>query len=153
MNGNTKILILAAGFILVTVGWFARNVIVSSGSSKNSLNSPSATVENTVKTAMPTSVVKEATTNAPIPNVTVPLLVSTPTNGSTVKSSTISVKGKTANGIDVFVNDTENRSDAGGNFSASVSLDEGENTIIVVATDSEGNVAEETITVTYDPGN
>lgn len=153
MNSNTKILILAAGFILITVGWFARNGFVTSGRARNTTNSPSDSEIKTSQSGIPTSIAKEVTTNAPIPNVTVPLLVSTPVEGSTVKSATIAVKGKTAKGVDVFVNDSEIRSDGSGNFSTTISLDEGENTIIVVVTDNEGNVAEETVTVIYDSGN
>ncbi len=153
MKGNTKVVILAVGLLLIAVGWFVRNGLVSSGRAGNTTVSLTDSENNKAQSVIPTSIAKEVTTNAPIPNVTVPLLVSAPVEGLTVKSATTVVKGKTAKGIDVFVNDTEVRSDGNGNFSATVSLDEGENTIIVVVTDNEGNVAEETVTVIYDSGN
>ncbi len=115
----------------------------------NSLQTTSGAIPETIKstsslpTAMPTSVVK---------NVGIKLTVSSPVSGSTVTKASLSVRGTTAAGADVSVNETDTLADKNGNFSAVVTLDEGENTVFVVASDTDGNYAEEEISVTYDTG-
>ena len=51
----------------------------------------------------------------------------------------------------MFVNESETKADSSGNFSATLTLDEGENYILVVANDSSGNYAEKEFTITYTP--
>jgi hypothetical protein len=80
---------------------------------------------------------------------TLVLQLTAPINNSVVSTSSIVVKGKTAPLADVFVNDKETKADANGLFSLSMTLDEGENTILVVANDSDGRVGETEATVTY----
>lgn len=79
------------------------------------------------------------------------LTVTAPSGNMTVSSSSLTVRGKTAIGAEVFVNDIESKADSSGNFSATLTLDEGENYILVVANDSSGNYAEKEFTVTYTP--
>jgi hypothetical protein len=81
------------------------------------------------------------------------LTISSPVNGSTVTTPTIIVRGKTKPNAEVFVNDEDTIADASGNFSVSLSLDEGDNPIVVSANDADGNVAEKEFTVNYDSGN
>jgi hypothetical protein len=71
---------------------------------------------------------------------------------SIVASSTIIVRGTTIPKADVYVNDSIARADTQGNFSVQVTLDEGDNTIVVITNDTEGNYSEKDITVTYNPG-
>jgi hypothetical protein len=80
------------------------------------------------------------------------LNITAPVNGTVVTSATLAVKGKTAAKAQVAVNDKETVADAAGNFSVNLTLDEGDNDIIAVANDSEGNMAEQELTVTYQPG-
>lgn len=80
------------------------------------------------------------------------LSVSSPKSGATVRSANLAVRGKTKARAEVFVNDMETTADAVGNFSANLTLEEGENYILVVAIDEMGNAAEKELTVTYDPG-
>lgn len=82
----------------------------------------------------------------------VPLTIASPKSGRTVSISTITVKGKTASRAEVFVNDAETAADVAGNFSVSVTLDEGENYLLIVATDEAGNASEQEITVIYQVG-
>lgn len=77
------------------------------------------------------------------------LTVSSPGNNTTTSSESISVKGKTVAGAEVFVNDVETRADASGNFSVTITLDEGENYILVVVNDALGNYSEKELTVIY----
>ena len=80
------------------------------------------------------------------------LTLFSPSNNSTVTTSKVTVKGKTFPGAEVYANEAEGIADANGNFSLSVSLDDGDNEIIVTAVDQDGNVAETVVTVTYNSG-
>lgn len=77
------------------------------------------------------------------------LSVSTPLDGATVTTTTVTVRGMTAPRADVFINELEIRADAAGNFSGTLTLDEGENFITVMVNDESGNVAEKYLTVYY----
>lgn len=57
------------------------------------------------------------------------------------------VTGKTSPFAEVFINDQTVKADKDGNFSLKISLDEGENQVLVSANDSDGNVAEQNLTV------
>ena len=70
-----------------------------------------------------------------------------PQNGITLNNSRVRVKGKTVPNADVFVNNQELKADRQGNFTTIVTLDEGENTIFIVANDYDGNFAEKELTV------
>lgn len=79
------------------------------------------------------------------------LTVTSPSNGASVTSSSVSIKGRTSPGAEIFVNESETNADSGGNFTITVSLDEGENYFVIVANDSLGNAAETELTVIYSP--
>jgi hypothetical protein len=75
------------------------------------------------------------------------LNISEPLPGATVSNSSVRVKGKTLPMAVVFINEKEMRADRAGNFSTTVSLEEGENSIIILAHDADGNFSEKEITV------
>ena len=79
------------------------------------------------------------------------LTITTPTSGQIVTSDQLTVEGKTSPGADIFVNDAETKANAAGLFSVKLTLEEGENYILIVANDVNGNYAEKEITVTYTP--
>jgi hypothetical protein len=79
------------------------------------------------------------------------LKITSPVNGAVVGTSELTVRGVTLAKADVFVNEAETTADAAGNFTAKVSLDEGENYILVTVNDADGNAAEQEFTVTYQP--
>lgn len=89
----------------------------------------------------------DTTTVAPVEEIHLTIL--SPTDGSTLTSPSIKVSGITGPNADVFVNDTETRANSNGNFSVNLVLDEGDNTISVMANDNNGNYADKEITVTY----
>ena len=96
---------------------------------------------------------KAATMPSPLPTVSeIPLTITSPSNGSSVTTTTLIVRGVTSPKADVFVNDSSVVADAQGNFTAQVTLDEGDNTIVVTANDANGNYSEKDITVTYSSG-
>lgn len=76
------------------------------------------------------------------------LVITSPQNGANLSSTNVNVIGKTAPNAEVFVNDSEGKADANGNFSISLGLDEGINQLVINANDKDGNVAEEVIIVT-----
>ena len=89
-------------------------------------------------------------TSTPIlTNAGLSLSITSPVSGQTVSTGQITVKGKTAPKAEVFVNDVELIADATGNFTQVVTLDEGENYILVVANDTDGNFAEKELIITY----
>jgi hypothetical protein len=76
------------------------------------------------------------------------LVISTPESGIITDTSSIVVSGTTKPKIDIVVNDKDLVSGEDGSFNISVSLDEGDNYISIVAYDEEGNVAEREIMIT-----
>lgn len=77
-----------------------------------------------------------------------PLMVSSPVDGAQLTGMSVVVKGQTTPAADVAINQLDVKADSKGNFSAMISLDEGENVITVIANDDIGNYAEKNITVT-----
>lgn len=88
---------------------------------------------------------------APVKTSTIFLTVDSPADKSTVSRANLLVKGRTVAGAEVFINEKETVADPQGNFSVNLTLEEGENSIFVTATDEAGNSAEQEITVTYNP--
>jgi len=79
-----------------------------------------------------------------------PLQITSPSDQSTVTSAFITLRGKTTAQAEVFVNEKETNADPDGNFSVQLELEEGENPIMVVANDANGNVGEKEITILYE---
>lgn len=106
----------------------------------------------TEKTEAPESSMDSSLPDAPspLPSVSQILLtISSPVNGSTVTSGSITVKGITTPKAEVFINDKSVIADSLGSFSVSIILDEGENSIVIAVNDSNGNYSEKELTVTY----
>lgn len=80
------------------------------------------------------------------------LTISSPQPGAVVTNSQLTVKGKTTPKAEVYVNEAEGFADVSGNFSATITLDEGENPVVVTAVDENGNMAEKDFVVTYNAG-
>lgn len=76
------------------------------------------------------------------------LTISSPLSNQTVSDTSILVKGMTVPQTSVMMNEFELTADSQGNFSKSLSLDEGENYINVVAYNSEGQVVEKELIIT-----
>lgn len=91
--------------------------------------------------------------SAPLSTVAqISLRITSPSTGSTVTSPSVVVRGVTVPKADVFVNDSQVSADSGGNFSVPVTLDEGDNSIVITANDANGNYAEQELTVIYNSG-
>lgn len=89
------------------------------------------------------------TIDEPVKEIT--LTVANPIHNSTVTTASITIKGNTTPNADVFINEYETKADATGLFRYTMTLDEGENIIIIVANDENGNLAEEELIVNYEP--
>ncbi len=116
----------------------------------------SASIQRVVPTSIDTKVLNPtiSTTENQTPiltNAGLSLTLNSPTNGQTVTTSQITVTGKTTPKAEIFINDLELSADANGNFLQIVSLEEGENYILIVANDTEGNFAEKELSITYEP--
>ena len=77
------------------------------------------------------------------------LVVSGPADGANVSEPNVLVYGTVESGAEVSVNGV--LASGGTDWSATVALVEGSNTIVVIATDSVGNTATQTLTVNYVP--
>jgi uncharacterized protein YfaP (DUF2135 family) len=76
-----------------------------------------------------------------------PLQIIQPTDGDTLTAGPIEVKGKTAPGATVIINDQTVTADASGNFNLTVFLTSGPNAVDVIAQDDNGDSNEVTVMV------
>ena len=100
----------------------------SAGSGPSSLTTPSEGVGNVTSSKMSLTVIS-------------------PANGATLNSASVIVTGKTSPRAEVFINDKETKAGADGKFSLKITLDEGQNVVVVMANDEAGNVVEQDISV------
>ncbi len=89
-------------------------------------------------------------TSKPLVDIPIALDISQPLDKSTATQSALLVKGTTKPNAEVIINDLETTADSKGNFSGKLTLDEGDNPIVVVVIDSDGNSNEKEIVVTYE---
>jgi ABC-type transport system substrate-binding protein len=89
---------------------------------------------------------KTSTSNT---QATVPLTITQPQDEITVNTPTIQVAGVTSADATVSVNGSLVDVDASGYFSTTVSLEQGPNSIEVVASDPQGNENDQVLTVIY----
>lgn len=78
------------------------------------------------------------------------LFVSSPQNNSTVTSSTIQVSGQATNSQEVWVNDQQLSSTKDGSFNTTITLDEGENIILITSGNENGDSEEQELSVIYE---
>ena len=139
---------LILGIVIVAVGAGAGLFVILR--SRNSSIIPQ-------NSAIPAFEKTEALSPSPnVPGQSVPaatnalaLSISTPADGATLTAAKLTVRGTTTPKAEVFINELEMRADAAGSFSGTLTLDEGENLIVVMANDENGNVAEKDLTVFY----
>lgn len=134
---------------LIILLFAAISTVKQKSSSENRQQSPTTFTQEHVT---PTVVVTRLTSQIQGQAKTVPLTISEPANNIVTTSSTITVKGKTVGNADVSVNEKDLKADAQGNFSTTITLDEGENIIAVLAVDQRGNFVEQDLLVMYNTG-
>lgn len=144
---NTKYLAIIAGIVLLGAAGF---VLVKS-QYKQQNNALQGTGENPSGGSIQPTAGSESTTTGAQPNAAnqIFLTINQPANGTVVSTAQLLVSGKTVPNAEVSINDQDTTSDANGSFSVPITLDEGENSIVVVGSDSNGNSSEQELTVTY----
>ncbi len=80
-----------------------------------------------------------------------PVSIESPEDGESVSVSVVTVTGLTEPGVSLVVNGMVVSVEDNGSFSCDVIVTEGDNYIIATATDSAGNWASASVTVTYEP--
>lgn len=117
-----------------------------------STTNPAIAPSYTVPSAQPSPNQPSSATQptSPVPNE-IALTITSPVNGAQVSTPTITVSGKTAPNADVSVNDKDLTADAQGNFSTTITLEDGDNNLSITAADSTGKSSEAELTVTYTP--
>ncbi len=78
------------------------------------------------------------------------LTITQPIDKTTITSPNLVISGKTVANAEVSINDQTIPANANGDFSAQVSLEEGDNYFYIVANDADGFAAEKEIMVTYE---
>lgn len=81
---------------------------------------------------------------------TLPLTITSPQNNATVSAARLIVTGSTTPNADVSVNEKDLIANPTGQFVTTITLDEGENLILITATNATG-AAEQEVSVTYKP--
>jgi hypothetical protein len=133
------LILAASGYFLYTKGYFVRSLVPSEVTSEVLKGVPS---DRPLTTEI--EMIDEAG-NLTSGNIT--LTITSPLNGATLNSTTVNISGKTSPRADVFVNDKETKADAQGNFSLKIELEEGQNSLVVIANDESGNVVEQVFSV------
>jgi hypothetical protein len=87
----------------------------------------------------------------PVPSGNLTLQILAPQDGDSVNTKEIQVRGMTAAGAVVSVNDNVLIAGADGSFETQVTLEEGPNLIEVIASDEAGNETSLDLAVTYEP--
>ena len=95
-------------------------------------------------TTLPAEMSPESNASTPSNNMqsSLPLTIMSPTDGSDVNGSSVTVSGHTAQGATINVGDQVTTADSSGNFSLNVNLDDGPNALDVIATNDSGNRGE-----------
>lgn len=153
-----KIIVLLVLFTLLLI--FAISLVVNETQKRSNmatlLNNGNTETESKINTeffeskSVPTPKPTETLTKTAT-QISLFLTLSSPSDNQTVSDTSILIKGTTAPQTPVMINEFELTADAQGNFSKSMSLDEGENYISVVAYNSEGQVAEKELVITRTP--
>lgn len=142
---------------ILILGFFLGAVIVKRQSRKQTVDQ-NITAEITITASpsaplIPTQIETAAPPQEPSVSTSPQILltITSPLPDSTVYTSTIAVRGKTAPRAEVSVNEKEITAESNGNFSTTLTLDEGENTIFITSVDDDGNSAETEIVVNFEP--
>lgn len=150
MRGNAALIVLLLVLGLGATGYY----FYSTGKlNLNLMNNPSNgyVLPTTSPSSMPEASNQPSSGSGVSTSVStsdkISLTITSPLNGVTLNSTNVTIKGKTSPNAEVFINDASTKADANGNFSLTLTLDEGENNLVITANDTEGNVAEGNLSV------
>ena len=125
--------------ILVAVGMAWGLSSVADRNKAVSIENPSASSERVVMNEQSTSEGK------------LKLEIINPKEGEVVNKSALILSGKTESMVEVQVDDKELEANEDGEFETKLTLDEGENEIMVTVNNENGEFAEKSVKVTYEP--
>jgi len=140
-------------FIILAVGGLIIFLLIRKDKNifpeENSTQQRTGTANNEANIELsPTDMAVNGSSTGDISNQGLTIVINEPADKVTVSSEKLTIKGTVSTpSAEVFINDNEIKTDAAGNFFTEVSLDEGENEIIIIANDEQGNYAEKTLTV------
>jgi len=118
-------------------------VIIFSNYQKNNQTIKKMLNSKNIVTIQPTDIIKKTVNKSE----KIFLQVDEPKNNIIVNNQIINISGKTiANGY-IFINEQELKADVNGVFASATTLEEGENYILIVASDDLGNSVEKDIFV------
>jgi hypothetical protein len=140
---NKKLLIAFTGVILIVT-------FMAGCSQGNPVPSPNAaTNPPTTQTSASITPTAQSSVTPDTPDTTsgvlqsaISLKITEPTDAAEISSNTVAVKGETVPGATVTVNDAVSTADDNGNFSVTISLEQGPNAIDIIATDDNGQQGE-----------
>ena len=101
----------------------------------------------------------DISSSIPIPSKVQPTLLETkleleilsPVDGLITSIPTIVLNGSSAPFTEVQIDDKVIKADMYGNFSTKITLDEGDNEIVITANNEDGDYVEKTLLVVYEP--
>lgn len=148
MSGKNIGIGIAVLLVLFAGAWVLRNRTISTASIVPSGVVPTKATERTLS---PDTSVASQDVAAYEPVTEIPLKITSPKNNATVTSASLTVNGNTVANAEVFVNDSETVANANGDFSVTLTLEEGDNYILVIANNEQGYYSEQALTVIYAP--
>jgi len=118
--------------------------------SDNTKNVTINTALNEEKTTLIPTINTPQNTSSPqvVNDSQINLIISSPVSGVTIDAATVAIIGSTEPNASIVINDAEVTANKDGSFKTSITLDEGENYISIVAYNELGNVAEREIIIT-----
>jgi hypothetical protein len=132
------------GYYFYSQGYFKNMIPQTQQAQTEGVFNDSAPVTTNNK---PSQVAQTTSESGNVISSDIKLSVIYPSNNASLTSLNITVTGKTSPNAEVFINDQSAKADASGNFSLKITLDEGQNGLVVIANDDLGNVAEQDILV------
>ena len=145
MTKNTLPILLGVGVIAIALFMTFRQ----DGKPTTPQSAGKGSTPDVTATGSPSTIAVSPTSQPIVSGIT--LNITSPSGNTTVSNASLTVRGKTVPNAEVFINDSEVRADASGVFSVTLTLDEGENYILVVANDDIGNYSEKDLYITYTP--
>jgi hypothetical protein len=144
------ILIIVVLIILIGLLMFRRRLEESKNNYYASTSRSEQSMAEERKGQFPNISITPSPTSKSILESSIPLQIISPADKAVVKSSKVTIRGKTVASAEVSINEKDTKADASGNFAVDLTLDEGENLIIIVVNDSEGKASEAELTLTYE---
>lgn len=149
-NPSEKVLLLILS--LISVGLLVAIVYVWYNALGKSAPSKPGDFLKTEQTKTP---VETATPSAQIPEVLVPLTITSPKDQEVLTTKTLTVSGQTLPMANLTITggkeDVISQADETGEFSEKITLEEGDNSLTVTAFDEAGHQTSQTVTIIYAP--